>query len=104
MMVNTYCKCLSYMILISFIGINNLAIILKTKLDRVMYSCLLMEVKMVNKFFKFISYISNGFEKSGGGMKNLIIILSRKRVIILTKTLTSLMVLKKWFCGVVRKT
>ena len=30
--------------------------------DRVMYSCLLMEVMMVNKYCKFQSNICNGFE------------------------------------------
>ena len=37
------------------------AIILK-KLDSVMYSCLLKEVMMVNKYCKSISFISNGYE------------------------------------------
>ena len=36
-----------------------------------MYSCLLMEVLMVNKYCKCINYISNGFEKKWGDTKNL---------------------------------
>ena len=59
-------------------------------LDRFMYSCLLMEVMMVNKYCKCISYISNGFAKKWGGTKNLTKILSGKRAIIFTKTLTEL--------------
>ena len=36
-----------------------------------MYSCMLMEVMMVNKYCKCISYISNGFEKKGGWYEKL---------------------------------
>ena len=54
-------------------------------LERVMYSCLSMEVMMVNKYCKCISYISNGFAKKWGGTKNLTKILSGKRAIILKK-------------------
>ena len=36
-----------------------------------MYSCLWIEVMMVNKYCKCVSYISNGFEKNWGGTKNL---------------------------------
>ena len=59
-----------------------------------MYSCLLMKAMMVNMCCKFQSNISNGFEIKWGGTKNLIKILSRKRDIILTKTLTELCSLK----------
>ena len=34
------------------------------KLDRVMNTCLLIDVMMVDKYCKCISYISNDFEKS----------------------------------------
>ena len=61
------------------------AIILTKNLDRVMYSCLSMEVMMVNKYCKCKSYISNGFAKKWGGTKNLTKRLSWKRAIILTK-------------------
>ena len=64
--------------------------------DRVMYSCLLMEVMKVNQYFKCIRLISNGFEKKWGGANKLTKILNRKRVIILTKTLTELCTL---VCG-----
>ena len=44
-----------------------------------MFYCLLMDVMMVNKNIKCISYITNGFEKGqDGGTKNLTKILSRK--------------------------
>ena len=60
------------------------------KLDRVMSSCLLMEVMMMNKCCKFQSCICNGLDKKWIGTKNLTNILSRKRAIILTKTLKEL--------------
>ena len=40
-------------------------------LDRVMYSCLLMEVMMVNKRCKFQSNICNGFDKKMNWYKKL---------------------------------
>ena len=59
-------------------------------LDRVMYSCLLLEVMMVKKCCKFQSNICNGFGKKYIGTKNLTEILSQKRAIISTKILTEL--------------
>ena len=47
------------------------------------------EIMMLNKYCKCISLISNSFEK-WGGTKYLTKILSRKRAIILRKTLTDL--------------
>ena len=44
-----------------------------------MYSCLLMEVMMVNKYYNSISYISNDFEKKWSGTKNLTKILSKEK-------------------------
>ena len=101
MMANKYCKCVSY---ISYgfeknwggtKNLNQNSKLKKSqnslkKIDRIMCSCLSMEVMMVNKYCKCISYISNGFEKKWDGTKKITKILSGKKAIILTKTLTEL--------------
>ena len=39
-------------------------------LDTVTYSCLMMQVMIVNKYCKFKSHFFNGFETKLGGTKN----------------------------------
>ena len=108
LMVNKCCKFRSHIchgFEREWIGTKNLTKLLSRKkghfscknLNRVMYSCLLMEVMMLNKCCKFRSHIYNGFEKKWIGTKNLTKILRQKRAIILRKILTELCTLVCWW-------
>ena len=81
-MLNKYCKCICFIFNgfeKQWRGTKSLTETLKSKkdhnsyknLDIVMYSCLLMEVLMVNKFCKIQSNIWNGFDKKVNWYKQL---------------------------------